>query len=262
MKYTLLATTLVLSTNLFAATQTKKTESKKTNAIAKEKSPFSGNAQLGITNNTGNSTTTNINGKFVLVFQKNRWKNNAQLSGQYSRSDDKGTTAAQFEVNNQTQYSITRDNTNYWYVSEDYTNNRFDGFRYILNLSSGYGHRMINDQKNGISWDLQIGPGYRIQPIKDSSSSSDQNSTEFTANLGSDFNWNITDKTKLSNNISVSYASRNTIITTGTALTTNVVGNLGLSLNFDTTFTTNPPNEKKKLDTVSSVNLVYTFNQG
>ncbi|WP_277986237.1 DUF481 domain-containing protein [Piscirickettsia salmonis] len=55
------------------------------------------------------------------------------------------------------------------------------------------------------------------------------------------------------------YTTDLTTVTTSTALTTQLIGNLGLQVQFDTKYLSNVTSSARRFTTTTSLNLLYSF---
>ena len=214
-------------------------------------------ASFGFNESTGNTNTSSLNGGLNIVYTQAHWKNTANLTANYGR--DKGVlNQEKFFIQDQLNYAFDKKQTNFIYVNSNNTFDKFSPFVYQINNVAGYGRKIINSKKVILS--VQAGPGWlhsraRNEPIDGIHNLLSFNpSTSFTWNISKNNTYNITATAQLAK--PYSYYKLNT------ALTNNIFKHLATSLTFQLEYYSNlPPETTKtfKLDTITSVNLVYTF---
>jgi len=128
------------------------------------------------------------------------------------------------------------------------------------------GYKLINTDDTKFT--VQAGAGYRrLRPeviIKDSSGEVvSRTPLEATgdpiATAGADFSHAFNKATTLTNKFLVEAGSSNTLLTDALALTVKMSTKLALSVGYGVSDNTKPPAPLKKVDTVTTVNLVFSF---
>ena len=95
-------------------------------AAEEEKSPWSGEAEIGGLYQTGSSPLDTISASGKLLYQQGNWENEFALS--YNFVNDSGTTTTRrFVARDQTKYSLSED----WYATSRlrYVDDKDDGFQ-------------------------------------------------------------------------------------------------------------------------------------
>lgn len=211
---------------------------------------WKGNVQMGITATTGNTKTKNINFKADVTREKNRWRHHLHLSA--LNASTKGTTTAErYYAKANSRFSFTKHN--YVFALVTYENNRFSGFHYNVTNTIGYGRRLIDN--DSVNLDLEVGAGSRELKIIDSGKSE----TEAQLHVGGNFEWDISDDTQFTQELSSNIGKIRSVSRSVTSLTTQVVGNLATSVSYTFEYTSKVPQGVAKTFTQTSVNLVYKF---
>ncbi len=215
-------------------------------------SPFDGTHFAGgAIFNTGNVHSRDFDLISHIVYSKDKWVHTFDTNYQYAHSKQEGTSANQFYTKEKSDFYFN--SANYAYGSMDYENNRFDGYDYIVNVNTGYGRHFQMPQN--MSFDIFFGPGVRL----DKQQLNDKSRTIATAQIGSDYSWNINDITILSENV-VSNYSKETIDTRSvTAITNQLNDHLKYSINFELDHSSKPIDNTKSLNTATSLNLIYAI---
>jgi putative salt-induced outer membrane protein YdiY len=142
----------------------------------------------------------------------------------------------------------------------------FDGFQYQASATAGVGEKFIDTVDTKLT--AQIGVGYRrLRPelifknpdgvvtareLQDASG-------EAIGTAGLDFSHAFTKSTVLTDKFLVEAGSSNTLIHDEIAVNVKMSEKLALSVGYAITDNTHPPGTIKKLDTVETVNLVFSF---
>jgi putative salt-induced outer membrane protein len=222
-----------------------------------------GKGQFGFLDSKGNSDAESINGAIDLSRVDDAWKNTAHLEGLYGRSA--GITSAQrVEAREQTDYAI--DDKLFAFGGLRYENDKFDGFQYQASLTGGIGYKFLTLQDDQLT--AQVGAGYRRLRPETVNKDADgyvyqrilQDATgEAIATVGVDYLHKFNASTTLSNKFLLEYGSDNTLTHDEIALAVKMSTRLSLAVGYAITRNSSPPPPLKKVDTVSTVNLVFAF---
>ena len=221
--------------------------------------------ELGFALTRGNRNSENLNTRLHLVQEDARSKHQLTFSALRAKADvtvagEDGvsqtiyqTSANRYQIGGST--SIKVDAVHNWfgaarYERDDYALNDYQG-----TFSFGYGHHFFNDDDTFLL--LEVGPGYRRARLAETQ---EVNSDYIVRSL-LDFGHNLTGNTRLSNTLLVEAGSDNTFAQNDLGLT--VAMNDALALKAGLQFRHNSEVDeaagRKNTDTLSTVNLVYTF---
>ncbi|MCP4414790.1 MAG: DUF481 domain-containing protein [Gammaproteobacteria bacterium] len=222
---------------------------------AAEESNWKGNVEFGYVSSTGNTETTNINGKLHLEAEYNDWTQKLDL-GAFSTSDANETTAKRYKIEYQGNKKLT--DISYLFVNSSYEEDQFSGFQYRSTLTAGYGRTMYN--KNKMTLDAEIGAGIRQSKTdEDLITGLSDKENEGVARFALKYLWQIEENKSLTSNISVEAGEETTISIFDISFVTMVAGDLSLKVSYLARHTSEVPVDKEKLDTVTSINLLYAF---
>jgi putative salt-induced outer membrane protein len=222
-----------------------------------------GKGQFGFLDSTGNSEAEAINANLDMSLIEGPWKHEATLTGLYGKNS--GITAAERWVGGwQTNYAITMEL--FAFGGLRYEHDLFDGFQYQASGTLGMGYKVVDTGATKLS--LQAGAGYRsLRPedlIKDASGAviqriPEESSGNAIVTASMDYSHKLTDTTTLSDKFLVESGSDNTMVHNEIAVAVKMSTKLALSLGYAVNDNTKPAPELKKLDTVTTINLVYAF---
>ena len=222
-----------------------------------------GKGQFGFLDSSGNSEAEAVNANIDMTLIEGPWKHEFTLAGLYGKNS--GITAAERWVGTwQTNYAITMDV--FTFGGLRYEHDLFDGFQYQASGTLGLGYKLINSDATKLS--VQLGAGYRsLRPeelVKDPAGEVtarilQASSGDAILTAGLDYSEALTSTTTLSDKFLVESGSDNTMLHNEIALAVKVSNKLALSLGYAVNDNTKPAPGLKKLDTISTINLVYAF---
>jgi putative salt-induced outer membrane protein len=222
-----------------------------------------GKGQLGFLDSQGNSDAKSLNGNIDLLRYDGLWKNEFYVGGLYGKNSGI-VSAERWETHGQSNYALSGDL--FVFGGLRYEHDLFDGFQYQASVTSGLGYKLLNSDDTKLT--LQVGAGYRrLRPetiVKDDSGEViSRTPMDATGNaigtVGVDFSHSFTKTTVLTNKFLMEAGSDNTLLHNELALTVKMSDKLALSVGYTVSDNTKPPAPLKKLDTLTSVNLVFGF---
>lgn len=230
-----------------------------------ERPQWSATGELGFAMTRGNRDSENLNTRLQLVQEDRRSRHQLTLTALRAKTDvtvidDAGnsqtvyqTSANRYQIGGST--SIKVDETHNWfgaarYERDDYALNDYQG-----TFSFGYGHHFFNDDDTLLL--VEIGPGYRRARLRETQ---EVNSDYIVRGLV-DFRRNLTENTRLTNTLLVESGSDNTFAQNDLGLTVSMSEALALKagLQFRHNSDVDESAGIKRTDTLSTINLVYTF---
>jgi putative salt-induced outer membrane protein len=222
-----------------------------------------GKGQLGFLSSHGNSDAESLNANVDLLRYDGAWKNEFYLGGLYGKNSGI-VSAERWETRGQSNYTISGDL--FTFGGLRYEHDLFDGFQYQASLTAGLGYKLINTDDTKLT--VQAGAGYRrLRPetIDKDASGAVISRTPLDATgdaigtVGVDFSHAFTKTTTLTNKFLMEAGSSDILLHDDLALTVKMSDKLALSVGYGISDNTKPPAPLKKLDTVTSVNLVFGF---
>lgn len=166
MKKTLLSSSL-LGSVLLLPTVTFAEETAAPSTTTADQAPitanWSGDAELGFIQTSGNSDTQSLNGKFSLVRELEPSTTSLSLEALTSEEDG-DTSKERYKAEVKYDYSISKRS----YVASvlDYEDDRFNGYEYQSTLAIGYGYHAWKDENLG-KLDLELAPGHRRNVLEE-----------------------------------------------------------------------------------------------
>jgi putative salt-induced outer membrane protein len=220
-----------------------------------------GAGQGGLVVSSGNTSATSANAKIDLARFDGPWKNTIFAGGLYGRTNgiqNGSRIEARYRVDHQIDERL------FWFAGIDGVRDLFSGFAYQATGSGGMGYRFIATDATSLSGTL--GVGYqRLQPqqlIKDASGAvvdriNDPASGSAVATAGLEYAHALTKSTKLTDKFNLTSGSEDTAAANDVALAVSMSNRLALSVGYGVRYNTKPAAGVKKLDQVTTINVVY-----
>jgi putative salt-induced outer membrane protein len=224
---------------------------------------WTGKAELGYLQSTGNTEAASANTKFDLTHEGERWRNNFFVGALYSENAE-FATAERYEARYQADYKIT-DRLS-WFAALRGEQDRFSGFAYQATVSTGASYKFIDTTDTRL--DASLGAGYRRSreetlvkteagEVLDRIAGPLENAA--VATLTSNYEHDFTATTKLRNKLLAEYGADNTSLANDIALEVNMTSTLALAVGFGVRYNSDPPPLAGSTDTLTTINLVYNI---
>lgn len=238
---------------------------------------FTASAQLGFLYLTGDTRSADIKSGLDLRFEKAQWRSffifdllikkteetivleNEETRKLFDTSDQK------WSIVSQTNYTLDPVAQNYIYGSAFYEESRFSSFDSQASISTGWGRRWF--ETPDYSLDADIGPGFKrdvpqknLEEIIDINDTKTQDTLILQAqalyirkmNEFIEFKQLVVVKHAIENGQNSTYKAESSI-------TSRLIDSLQLKLNFIIDYNSKVDEDKEKINTETSVVLVYSF---
>ena len=232
-------------------------------AAAPAQAQWTGKAELGYLQSSGNTESASANTKFDMVHEGSQWRNHFFVGALYSENAE-FATAERYEARYQADYKIT-DRLS-WFGALRGEQDRYAGFAYQATVSTGAGYKLIDSPTTKL--DASLGAGYkRTRPetlIKSEAGEvldriRGEVEDDPVATLSSNYEHNFTETTKLTNKLLTEYGSDNTAVQNDIALQVSMTQSLALAVGFGIRYNSDPPPLAESTDTLTTINLVYNI---
>ncbi len=210
---------------------------------------WTGEVALGYLQSSGNTTTSNFNGKSKAIRDGQQWRNTYKLEGA-NESADEIRTAENYFAAVKTDYKL--DEKSYLFNLLEYTDDRFSGFDYEYSVTFGYGRVLLENARHKLSAD--IGAGYHFSEFDDGNTEEDA-----VARLGGLYKWTISDTSVFDEEVSSEIGEEKSTTKSLTRLQVKVNGNLWGFVAYEIKRTSDVPPGVKNSDRKTSVGLNYAF---
>ncbi len=235
-------------------------------ANAEEEKNLSGTGGVGLLMTTGNSETDSVNANVGLKYEKEHFLSEANIAVLYSSEETeidgkKKDKVSAEKYNYAAKIGYKFDDANYVFINGDYEDDRFSGYDYRTTSSIGYGRRVI--ASDTINFDIEIGPGYRYDRTngywENNMHIGEKTEDELILRGYAMFNYKFSEAVSFQQDVTVVTGSDNTNTKSITALTTKIIGTLGMKVAYKVDNNTDAPAGKDKTDTETALTLVYDF---
>ena len=224
---------------------------------------WTGKAELGYLQSSGNAESTSANTKFDLKREAEKWINTFFVGALYGDNGE-FTNAERYEARYQLDYKIN-DRLS-WFGALRGEKDKFSGFVYQATVSTGAAYEFIDTPATKLSFSL--GAGYRrlkneVLIKSDAGEVIDriegEEESDPVATLGSAYEHSFTENTKITNKFLAETGSENTALQDDLALQVSITKTLALGVGYGIRYNTDPPPLSETTDTLMTVNLVYNF---
>ena len=224
---------------------------------------WTGKAELGYLQSSGNAESTSANTKFDLKRESDKWINAFFVSALYGNNGE-FTNAERYEASYQLDYKIN-DRLS-WFGALRGEKDKFSGFVYQATVSTGVAYKFIDTAATKLSFSL--GAGYRrlqdeilirteAGEVIDRIEGEEESDPVVT--LASAYEHNFTENTKITNKFLAESGSENTALQNDIALQVSMTKTLALAVGYGIRYNSDPPPLSESTDTLITVNLVYNI---
>ncbi|MFY2764441.1 DUF481 domain-containing protein [Arenimonas sp. MALMAid1274] len=206
-------------------------------------------AELGVVNTTGNSDTTSINGKFALNGEDERLTQDYSFTGLRSESEDE-LSANRYELGGKLARKFGE--RQYLGGVVRYENDDFAAYDYQATLALNYGFWALQDDTRSLQ--LEGGPGLRRARLAESGESESDGLLRGFA----DYQHQLTESTQFYNTLLVEASPDNRFLQNDIGIAVSINRSLALKAGFQARHNTDVPDDRKRTDTLSSINIVWS----
>jgi len=227
-------------------------------------SPWSGSSgELGFASAHGNSSTENLNGRLRGRYTDGDWIHSLDLFGmrsssEFTTTDDDGNTTRERQTTAE-RYTAAAGSAlqlgehRQLTATGRYETDDFATYDRLATFGIGYGTRLLDWEHFYL--DAQIGPGVR----RAHDSVEDRTETGLIGRGLFDLKYTITSNTDLVNTLLVESGSYNTYAQNDFGLQVAMNQRFALKAAWQLRHNSDVSDDNKKTDTLTTVNLVYTF---
>jgi putative salt-induced outer membrane protein len=215
---------------------------------------WTGQAELGFIDTSGNTDTRSFNGKFNLAHDIQPLKTGLKLE---ALTGEENGTSSKERYNAELKADYTLGEHDYIASLLSYEDDRFNGFEYQSVLSVGYGYRIWNEKKG--HFDVEVGPGYRRTALEIRNNEGDKLKEEVIGRLALDFAIDISDNATFLEVITVESGEFGTVYRSIMGLQSTLVSTLAMKINYEVKYTDTVPEGVDEMDTIIGATLVYGF---
>ena len=208
---------------------------------------WEGEGSFGASLDTGNTEEWGAYASLELTRKNNFWEH--RFSADFNiREVDGARTEERINGAYRARRDF-RDSPIFAFGSIGYARNPFQGIGRRFTEVVGAGYQIIDS--DDIDWEASGGPALRQTRFTDGT---DEN--RLAIFLDSDFTWDITDTLAFSEGVTLVLDEANTTLTTSTAMTSDLYGNLSARLSLDTIYESDPAPGATRWDTSTRLSVV------
>jgi len=224
---------------------------------------WTGKGQGGLLFSSGNSVSDSLNAKLDLARSDGPWKNGVALAGLYGKNNGI-LSAERIEGRYEVDHKIS--DRLYWFGAAGATRDLFSGFNYQITATAGLGYKIIDSADTKLDGSLGLG-AQRLQTqqiTKDAAGAVVERingaaQTSMVGTAGLNYEHKLTASTKLTDKLLITSGSLDTLVANDLGLQVSINETLALSVGYAIRDNSKPAAGVKKLDQVTTVNLVYNI---
>jgi len=215
---------------------------------------WKGNVELGYVSSQGNTETASLNGKFTIGYDTINWKQNF-IAEAFTSSENNISTAERYKLEYQADRKFNEES--YFFLNSTYLEDMFSGYNYRSTVSTGYGYKLYDTKE--MTLDTEIGVGYRTSKLDIAPTVGNTTDNESLVRFAGKYQWDMAENRQVVSKLTIEAGEASTISTFDAGFVTMIAGDLSLKVAYTATHTSDVPLGKEKLDTKTSVNLLYAF---
>lgn len=231
--------------------------------VAPAHAQWTGKAELGFLQSTGNTESASANTKLDLTRDGEKWKHNVAAAALYSENAE-FSTAERYEARYQADYKINDKLS--WFGALRGEQDRFSGFAYQATVSTGASYKFVDTPAT--KFDASLGAGLKRSKAEtlvksDAGEVLDRIEGEIddetVATLGANYEHSFNESTKITNKLLAEFGADNSAVANDLALQVSMTQSLALAVGFGIRYNSDPPPLAEQTDTLTTVNLVYNI---
>ncbi|MCL2918456.1 DUF481 domain-containing protein [Shewanella litorisediminis] len=210
--------------------------------------------EAGLQLNTGNTQSTSFNGRTKLVYDTKKAKQEALLKA-YFASDAEKTTAEKYDVQLQSNYKVE---SGYFFGRGEGTWDEFGSYTRLYTGSVGYGFDAISSYATKLK--LEIGPGYQYSLAKATTSEPEPDAnTDVILRAAAKFEQRIHEYSSFTADLTAETGQNNSAVILDMGYKNILFQDLAFKVGMNVKYTEVVPDGTEQVDTVTTFNLLYTF---
>lgn len=213
-------------------------------------SPWSGSAELGFIDTSGNTDTQSTNGAFDLKHDGQDWDQYLKLEALTSKEDD---VTSKEKYYGEVGFDRNFGERSYLAITGTHERDRFSGFEYESVIAVGYGYRVI--QQDNMNLSLEAAPGYRRDKLKETQKINEDS----IARLDAKFDWLISEGVSFIEEFTAEIGDENSTYRSETGLKSTIIGALATKITYKIKYVEEVPDENENIDRELGITLVYSF---
>ncbi|RDV29419.1 DUF481 domain-containing protein [Alteromonas aestuariivivens] len=222
---------------------------------------FSLDGEVGLLLATGNTDATSVKASLAADHETHDWSNIYFAEMLYKEVEKNvngekvnDVAAERYFAYGQFDYKLGTPGRR-MFMYGDYENDRFNGYNYRASLAGGWSHRLWRDEDSEFRY--SVGPGYAFVSAEEEKNDNLNDGVIVRASAEYKFQWAT--GAKFRQFVSMESGEDNTKSRSETSLSANLFGSLAMKLALKMNHETSVLEAAEKLNTETSVSLVYQF---
>ena len=216
-------------------------------------------AGLGISLTSGNTDTTSVTTNILVTQYLELWEIEYKFDG-IKQENEGVSTADNKNYAVKGQYKLENE-TDFLFIEGKRKEDKFGAFAETNTFTLGYGQQLY--QSEDLLIRANIGPGYTTYEYnKTEDNQVIEKDSSSIVHVGGNLKWNISETADFNQSVFLDQQlsdDKNLLIVSQSTLGARINGSLKMTLDVKITNNSDVQEGKKKTDTITSVNLVYSF---
>jgi putative salt-induced outer membrane protein len=222
-------------------------------AAASVTAGWSGDAELGASMSSGNSSNKAVTMRVELVKETVKWRHEIDGGADWQRADG-ATSKERYTAGYKPNYFI---NPKLYAAGQLlWERDIFAGYRHRFTETAGVGYLILDGDGQRLS--VEGGPGARQSLLVDTPGEPNSE-TEILFSTNVNYTQELGAKTKFSQAVKSLLGDKNQTLESTSSLTTQINSLFSARVAFTLRHETEPPDDRQQTDTLSRATLVYTF---
>ncbi|MDF0534757.1 DUF481 domain-containing protein [Shewanella sp. A32] len=215
---------------------------------------FTAEVEAGFQLNTGNTDSTSFNGRTKMVYDTAKTTQEGTFKAYYA-ADSESTTSEKYDLQMQSNFKLK---SGYVFGRGEFVWDKFGSYTDIYTISSGYGFDAVSTGRTKLS--LEVGPGYRYNlPIATEDEPNPSSETDVILRTAAKFEQKIHEYTTFNADLTTEVGENNNTVTLDMGYKNTLFQDWAFKVGFYVKYTEIVPEGSKQTDTITTFNLLYTF---
>ncbi|MGL4474031.1 MAG: DUF481 domain-containing protein [Shewanella sp.] len=218
-------------------------------------SDFTAEVEAGFQLNTGNTESASFNGRTKLEYDTVNTTQTAVFKSYFS-SENEVTKSEKYDLQLQSNYKL---DGGYVFGRGDFTWDEFGSYTKIVTVSTGYGFDAVDLRNTKLS--LEIGPGYRynVPFAVDSSDGEVLAERDYILRTAAKFEQRFHEYSSMAADLTAETGENNNTLTLDMGYKNTMFQDWAFKIGINVKYTERVPEGTKPTDTITTFNLLYTF---
>jgi putative salt-induced outer membrane protein len=214
-----------------------------------------GSTSIGYASTTGNAESSTLSAGVAVGLITERWEHTFtgtafRATGESADTGEVAKTAERYQLGYQGDYHLNE--RSYLFGRVNFDRDLFSGIRRQVSETVGYGRTVLDRERHKLN--LEAGAGAKQLKRNDGTELN-----EAIIRTGVDYTWAISENAEFTQRLFVEAGQENIFTESVSALKTNIVGNIAVSLSYTVRNNTDVAADALNTDTFTVISLQYDF---